>query len=61
MPDAWESAHGLNPQDPADAASDLNENGYTNIEEFLYELDPRAPKQRWKTPQTYVDLFWNVD
>ncbi|MBA3483816.1 MAG: polysaccharide lyase [Pirellulales bacterium] len=61
MPDAWESAHDLNPQDSADAASDLNENGYTNIEEFLYELDPRTPTQRWKTPRTYIDLFWNVD
>ena len=38
MPDAWESAHGLNPNDPADrnlcTLSTLNA-GYTNLEFFL--------------------------
>lgn len=60
MPDAWEKAHGLNPADAADAASDLNGDGYTNIEDFLNGLDPRAEKPRWETPRTFVDLFWNV-
>ncbi|RXK53628.1 polysaccharide lyase [Oleiharenicola lentus] len=47
LPDTWESAHGLNPQDPADASADLNGDGYTNIEDFLNGLDPRAPKTDW--------------
>ncbi|MDQ5979450.1 MAG: Polysaccharide lyase, partial [Verrucomicrobiota bacterium] len=47
LPDTWETAHGLNPNDPADASSDLNGDGYTNIEDFLNGLDPRAPKQDW--------------
>ena len=57
MPDDWENAHGLNPQDASDAAGDLNGDGYTNIEDFLNGLDPRAEMAPWKAPQTYVDLW----
>lgn len=35
MPDAWETAHGLNPNDPSDANGDYNGDGYTNIEKYL--------------------------
>lgn len=55
MPDAWETAHGLNPKDAADATTDLNGDGYTNIEDFINGLDPRAPKTDW------TDLRNNVD
>lgn len=55
LPDAWETAHGLNPADPADASADLNGDGYANIEDFLNGLDPRAPKTDW------TDLKNNVD
>jgi hypothetical protein len=41
MPDAWETQYGLNPRDPADAAGDLNGDGYTNIEKFIHHLDPK--------------------
>jgi hypothetical protein len=34
MPDAWETKHNLNPNDPADAAL-IAKSGYTNIEEYL--------------------------
>jgi hypothetical protein len=37
MPDNWESARGLNPN-TNDSAQDRNNDGYTNIEEYLYEL-----------------------
>jgi hypothetical protein len=57
MPDDWEVKHGLDPKDAADAAGDLNGDGYTNIEDFLNGLDPKAPKVNWPTPRTYVDLF----
>jgi len=60
MPDDWESKHGLDPQNAADASGDLNGDGYTNIEDFLNGLDPRAPRVEWPTPRTYVDLFTNV-
>ncbi len=38
MPDAWENAHGLNPQDANDRNDDMDEDGYTNLEEYLNEL-----------------------
>jgi hypothetical protein len=40
MPDAWETAHGLNPSDPNDGPKDRNNDGYTNLEEYLSSLVP---------------------
>jgi hypothetical protein len=60
MPDAWEVEHGLNAKDPSDAAADRNGDGYTHIEDFMYGLDPRAPKQAWPTPRTYQDLWGHL-
>ncbi len=37
MPDAWETAHGLNPKDPADGRA-VAKNQYTNVENYLNEL-----------------------
>jgi hypothetical protein len=41
LPDAWETAHGLDPKNATDATTDLNGDGYTNIEEFINGRDPR--------------------
>ncbi|MBI3850703.1 MAG: pectate lyase [Verrucomicrobia bacterium] len=38
MPDAWEKAHGLNPNDPADRNADRDGDAYTNLEEYLNNL-----------------------
>jgi hypothetical protein len=46
MPDAWERAHGLNPQDPADGRGDFNGDGYTNLEKYLNELVGEYSAQR---------------
>ena len=35
IPDAWETAHGLNPHDPADAALDPDGDGLSNLQEYL--------------------------
>ncbi|MDR0988215.1 MAG: polysaccharide lyase [Prevotellaceae bacterium] len=35
MPDAWEKANGLNPNDPTDANADCTGDGYTNIEKYI--------------------------
>jgi hypothetical protein len=40
MPDDWEKAHGLNPQDPNDGKNDQDNDGYTNVEEYLNDLIP---------------------
>ena len=40
MPDAWETAHGLNPVDPADAALDADNDGLTNLAEYTRGTDP---------------------
>jgi hypothetical protein len=43
MPDAFETAHDLNPQDPADgAATGLSADGYTNLEVYLNSLSTPA-------------------
>lgn len=38
MPDTWETANGLNPNDASDRNGDFNGNGYTNLEKYLYSL-----------------------
>jgi pectate lyase len=45
MSDAWESGHGLNPRDAADARLDRDGDGYTNVEEYLNSL-AAAPTTR---------------
>jgi pectate lyase len=55
LPDDWEKKHGLNPNESADATTDLNGDGYTNIEDFINGLDPRASKVDWS------DLKHNKD
>jgi hypothetical protein len=55
MPDDWEIAHGLNPNDPSDANGDLNGDGYTNIEKFINGLDPKGPKVDWTNLKNNVD------
>jgi pectate lyase len=40
MPDAWEAAQGLNPNNSSDSNEDLDGDGYTNIEEYINGLLP---------------------
>ena len=35
MPDEWETANGLDPNDSSDGSKDFNNDGYTNIEDYL--------------------------
>ncbi len=42
MSDTWETANGLDPTDPADAAGDPDADGLTNLDEFLEGTDPNV-------------------
>ena len=41
MPDDWETAHQLNPDDPGDATIDSDGDGFNNLQEYLAGTDPR--------------------
>jgi hypothetical protein len=57
IPDAWETAHGLNPNDPSDAAR-VAPNGYTYLENYLNGTDPNvtasanSPSLLWAGPSS---------
>ena len=40
IPDAVETAWGLNPRDPTDAEGDMDGDGFTNLEEYAAQTDP---------------------
>jgi hypothetical protein len=40
MPDSWEKKFGLEWNDPADGSKDTDDDGYTNVEEWLNGTDP---------------------
>lgn len=42
MPDAWETANGLNPNDASDANGDCTGDGYTNIEKYINGISTRC-------------------
>ena len=46
MPDEWEKANGLNPNDPSDANQDCNGDGYTNIEKYINGISTKT-KVNW--------------
>ena len=64
IPDAWESAHGLNPNDASDAAA-LATNGYANIENYSFTINAaypfiKSPSGLTSTTQTTssIQLKW---
>jgi hypothetical protein len=56
MPDAWEKANGLNPNDPSDAIKDCNGDGYTNIEKYINGIDTKK-KVDWTNPKNNHDTL----
>jgi hypothetical protein len=55
MPDTWETAVGLNPNDANDARGDRDKDGYTNIEEYINRLPMRQPMPGMYTFTNYFD------
>ena len=64
MPDAWESANGLNPA-VNDATADFDKDGWTNRNEYYAGTDPRSGASSlritsWSAnPPAQVSLSWN--
>ena len=56
MPDAWEKANGLNPNDASDANGDITGDGYTNIEKYINGIDPRV-KVDWRNLSNNYDTL----
>ena len=56
MPDAWEKAHGLNPNDASDALKDCSGDGYTNIEKYINGIDTKK-KIDWTNPKNNHDTL----
>lgn len=64
IPDAWESANGLDPGNPSDAASDVDGDGQTNLAEYRAGTDPRSGASRFAVTDIVhtvngVDLTWS--
>ena len=52
MPDAWERRYKLNPTDPADGSLDADQDGYSNLEEYLQQLAGEGDGPRPGTPNS---------
>ncbi|MGI8604612.1 MAG: hypothetical protein ACR2OZ_16700, partial [Verrucomicrobiales bacterium] len=47
IPNSWESAHGLDPNNGADGAQDADRDGQTNRQEYAADTDPQNPHSRF--------------
>jgi hypothetical protein len=50
LPDEWEDANGLDPFDASDALLDIDNDGMTNLQEFVRNTDP----QNWDTDEDSI-------
>ncbi len=61
MPDEWELAHGLNPNDPSDRNKDPDGDGLTNYEEYKLGTDPQNPDTDGDGVPDGLDLIPKAD
>jgi len=57
IPDVWETAHGLNPDDKSDALQDRDSDGVTNIQEYIREAIQSAEE----AARTVERRKWDVN
>jgi hypothetical protein len=55
LPDDYEVANGLNPDDPSDAALDSDGDGFTNLQEYAAGTDPHNPGSSLRILSTTMD------
>jgi hypothetical protein len=55
MPDSWELAHGLDPNNPDDAGIDTDGDGLSNLAEYLAGTDPNDPGSYLRIESIGVD------
>jgi hypothetical protein len=63
MPDGWEFFYGLDPYDPSDASTDLDGDGFTNLEEFEGGSDPtdfNSIPEKDKQESTTLQFWWLI-
>jgi len=66
LPDAWELAHGLDPNNPADALLDADADGATNLQEYQAGTNPQDPlsflriSRIDRTPDSGVSLLFTA-
>lgn len=67
IPDAWETANGLNPNDASDAAA-IAANGYANIENYVFTITEAYPYIKkpvnlnvTRQAKTELDLTWDLN
>jgi len=51
MPNGWESQHGFDPFNPADARQDADGDGQSNLAEYIAGTDPRNASDRFRAAQ----------
>ena len=56
MPDEWEKANGLNPNDASDANGDCTGDGYTNIEKYINGISTKV-KVDWRNLNNNYDTL----
>jgi len=57
MPNDWETAHGLDPNDDSDASLDPDTDGLSNLEEYQNNTDPNNPDTDGDSVNDGVDVF----
>jgi large repetitive protein len=58
MPDAWETAHGLNPGSAGDASGDVDGDGISNLDEFLAASNPGLQTVNDPTNSQHLRVLW---
>lgn len=55
IPDEWETANGLDPNDASDAVK-INEDGYTNLEAYVFSIEGPYPYVKYPTELKSVEI-----